>query len=198
MSRVDGQRGQDREDPVLEDLLAVPLLVAVEVLPADQVDVPRASAGMSCVAEDPGVPLHQDGGLGPDLVEHLVRHQPGGGANRDAGCDAALEAGHPDHEELVEVAGEDRQETGPLQQREALVLGQLQHALVEPQPGELAVQEPVVELAGVEVVVIRLVRRVDVERATTCRLDSRGPSSASDPMLAEACRCSWGQCDTDR
>ena len=53
------------------------------------------------------------------------------------------QAGHPDHEELVQVAGEDGQEPDPLQQRDALVLGQLQHPLVEPEPAFLAVEVPV-------------------------------------------------------
>ena len=51
--------------------------------------------------------------------------------------------GHPDHVELVEVAGEDREEPRPLQQRDVGVLGQLEHALVERQPRDLAVGEAV-------------------------------------------------------
>ena len=72
--------------------------------------------------------------------------QAGGGAHGDAGGDPALEAGHPDHEELVEVAGEDRQEPHPLEQRQVGVLGELEHPLVEAQPGQLAVEEAVVGL----------------------------------------------------
>ena len=71
-------------------------------------------------------------GISPDAARTAT---PGG--------DPALEAGHPDHEELVEVAGEDRQEADPLQQRQRRVLGQLEHPLVEAQPGQLAVEEPV-------------------------------------------------------
>src|SRR3712207_9453620 len=43
----------------------------------------------------------------------------------------ALQAGDADHVELVEVAGEDRQELHPLQQGEGVVLRQLEHAGVE-------------------------------------------------------------------
>ena len=99
----------------------------------------------------------------PDLLQHLARHQAGGGAHGDAGGDPALQAGDPDHEELVEVAREDGQEPGPLQQRQVVVLGQLEHALVEAQPGQLAVQEPVLELAGRELHVLGRVRRIHVE-----------------------------------
>ena len=43
--------------------------------------------------------------------------------------------------ELVEVGGRDRQEPQPLQQRHARVLRLLQHAPVEAEPGQLAVEE---------------------------------------------------------
>ena len=102
--------------------------------------------------------------LGPDLLEHLARHQAGGGADRDVGRDPALEAGHADHEELVEVAGEDRREAHPLEQRQGGVLGQLEDALVEAEPGQLAVEEAVVVLRdGRERRLVGLVGRLDVE-----------------------------------
>ena len=78
-----------------------------------------------------------------DLLEHLARLEPGRGAHGEAGGDPALEPGDPDHEELVEVAGEDREEAGPLEQRHARVRGELEHPLVELQPGDLAVEEAV-------------------------------------------------------
>src|SRR4051794_41456509 len=53
----------------------------------------------------------------------------------------AFEAGHPDHVEFVEVARRDRQEAQPLQQRVPLVLGLRQDALVEGEPGQLAIDE---------------------------------------------------------
>jgi len=53
--------------------------------------------------------------------------------------DALQQARHPDFEEFVEVRGGDGEELDPLQQRVALVLGLLQHPLVEGQPGNLAV-----------------------------------------------------------
>jgi hypothetical protein len=51
-----------------------------------------------------------------------------------------VHAGHANHEELVEVGGEDRQELAALDQRQRLVLGQLQDAVVEVQPGQLPVE----------------------------------------------------------
>ena len=62
---------------------------------------------------------------------------------RDAFAHLAGQPGDADHEELVEVAGRDRQEAHALQQRVMLVVRFLQHTPVELQPGKLAVDETV-------------------------------------------------------
>ena len=49
--------------------------------------------------------------------------------------------GHAHHAELVEVGREDRDEAQPLEQRDALVAGQLEHARVPLEPRQLAVEE---------------------------------------------------------
>jgi hypothetical protein len=56
-----------------------------------------------------------------------------------AGQGLLLETGHADLEELVEVAGEDREEAHALEQGVALVLGDLEDARVEVEPRKLAV-----------------------------------------------------------
>ena len=58
----------------------------------------------------------------------------------DARVDLVLQAGDADHEELVQVARVDRAELQPLQQRDRVVLGELQDAVVELQPRQLAVE----------------------------------------------------------
>ena len=87
-------------------------------------------------------------GAGRDAGQLLARGEPVGAAHGQPGLVAALQAGHPDHVELVEVGREDRQELGPLQQRLAGVLGQRQHPGVEVQPGQLAVEVAVVGQLG--------------------------------------------------
>ena len=62
-------------------------------------------------------------------------------AARDAGVDLVVQAGHADHVELVEVRRPDGGELHPLEQRHPRVLGELQHAVVEVHPGQLAVDE---------------------------------------------------------
>jgi hypothetical protein len=109
--------------------------------------------------------LGQAAGRRPDPLEDVARHEPAGRPDGHAGVDPPLEAGHPDHEELVEVVGEDRCEPDPLEQWLGRVLRQLEDALVEPQPGQLPVEEPVVVgRDGGELLVVRGVRRLDVER----------------------------------
>ena len=66
-------------------------------------------------------------------VEHLGELLGGGEAvladDADALAHLPLQAGDAHHVEFIEVVGGDRQETQPLQQRVALVLALVQHAL---------------------------------------------------------------------
>ena len=68
-----------------------------------------------------------DPGSADDELELLPDGEPVG-ERRSAHVLPALETGDADHEELVEVAGEDRQELHPLEQRQCVVLGELEDA----------------------------------------------------------------------
>jgi hypothetical protein len=89
------------------------------------------------------------------LSRHLLGHpldrlhgaEPIGAARVDAGVDLIVMARHAHHEELVEVRAVDRQELDALEQRHAVVLGELQHAVVEVEPRQLAIR---VQLGRVE------------------------------------------------
>ena len=70
-----------------------------------------------------------------------TRSRPSGVVVRRPGRELLHEAGHPDLEELVEVLAEDGEELGPLEQRQLGVLGEREHAGVELEPRELAVEE---------------------------------------------------------
>jgi hypothetical protein len=78
-----------------------------------------------------------------DRSQDLSRLEPAGRPHRQAGGDPALEARDADHEELIKIAGEDGQETRPLEQRQVPVLGELEHPAIEQQPGHLPVKESV-------------------------------------------------------
>jgi len=109
---------------------------------------------------------HQLAGAVEDRVVEVPWQHAGGARDGDARGDPAFQAGDPDHVELVEVGGEDRQEACPLQQRHPPgVLGQVEHPGVEGQPGELPVGEPVggefghPVVVGVVVVLVQIVDR---------------------------------------
>ena len=98
--------------------------------------------------------VHQPLELRPDFV--LARHQAvdvdadRGELLRDGeSVDRAffnadqlvrLQASHPNHEEFVEVVGRDRQEAQPLEQRVAGIGRLLEHAAIECEPRQLAIE----------------------------------------------------------
>ncbi len=59
-----------------------------------------------------------------------------------AGAHLLLQAADTLHEELVEIGTHDGEELDAFQQRCAVVLGLVQYAAVESQPGELAIEVP--------------------------------------------------------
>ena len=77
-----------------------------------------------------------------DAVELLRRRQSILAWRLDAGDDLAAQTRHAHHVELIEVRCRDGQEAEALKQRVALVLGFLENAPVEMQPGQLTVKEP--------------------------------------------------------
>ena len=144
MGGVDGQRGEHGVDLVPEQPRQILTLVVGEVLPGDQRDALRGEFRTHLIAPAFSLPAHQVVRVEQHRVMHLAGQQPAGRAHRDARRDPPLQPGHPDHEELVEVGREDRQELRALQQRKVCVLGELEHALVERQPTQLAIDETVV------------------------------------------------------
>jgi hypothetical protein len=142
--RVDGQGSEDGEDLVAEVRAKPPSLGGVEVGPPDELDLLLGQRRPNIPREAAGVAGDEDGGPFGDELELLPGRQARLALDRKAGMEPALEAGHADHIELVEVAGEDREELGALQQRGVGILGEGQHPGVEVQPGQFAVQIPVV------------------------------------------------------
>jgi hypothetical protein len=82
------------------------------------------------------------------LLELLGRGAPVESGGMDAGGDLLLETADALHEELIEIAADDGQELDPLQQRGARILGLVEHAAVEGEPGQFATQ---IEAGVVEV-----------------------------------------------
>jgi hypothetical protein len=65
----------------------------------------------------------------------FARRQPVRALDREAGLQPALQPGDAHHVELVQVAGEDGEEFGPLQQWRGWILGQESQALKSSQDG---------------------------------------------------------------
>ncbi len=174
MGRVDRQRGEHREDPVGEEVLHLLLFVDSEV-------AQRSRA----ILERRGRPSRRHGRAdrgGASAPGTRARSTPAPraassacGRYGDAGRQPSLQPCDSHHEELVEIAREDREEPRPLEQREVLVGGELEHARVEAQPGDLAVEEPAIG----QVVVGRFVRRLDVEGVGVCGSTGTVPAVSS-------------------
>lgn len=142
MPRIDRQRREDGEHVVAVPVVDPRPLRIVQIGIGEDVDAGIGQLRHHDLEPDPGL-------LGLQLVDHaaeLFERLGRAAAVRRGGLDAAenepLEQPHALHEELVEVAGEDRQELDALEQRERLVVGLGEHAPVELQPREIAVEEP--------------------------------------------------------
>ncbi len=85
------------------------------------------------------------GGHGLDLAADLGQRLRRGAAvearGGRAGLDLLDQSGDAHHEEFVEIIRGDRQEAQPFEQRAALVHRLFEHAAVESQPGQLAIDE---------------------------------------------------------
>ena len=137
--------GEDGTHLILEPVLHLLALLGVHLVHGHAADVAGPQAALQLLHHL--VPLLVQGshrlenglelllrGLAGAAVDVLLLHQG-----------HVVQGAHPDHEELVQVAGEDGGELEPLHQGDALVLGLLQHPLVEAQPGQL----PVLGISGI-------------------------------------------------
>ena len=87
------------------------------------------------------LPRRQLDDPGSKRREGLGRREPVGGSHGEPCCLLAHQAGHSHHEELVQIGGEDGAELHALEQRHLLVGHELEHAGVELDPRQLAVEE---------------------------------------------------------
>ena len=105
--------------------------------------------GSNLVHRDSGV-FHLDGvRTFVDVGEHLPRAASDVVVDGDSRLDSTLQPRHSHHEEFVQVVRENREEIHPFQNRNGGVFRQLEHPLVERQPGQFAVEESVVGKRGV-------------------------------------------------
>ncbi len=140
---IDRERHQHGEDACGEDLVERLAVGRAEIRPGLDVDAGVVEVGLDEVAERRGVACLQFVGAVLNHGEHLCRRGTDVGRHSEPRKDATLEARNAHHEELVEVAGEDREEVRAFEQREFRVFGELQHPRVEREPAQFAVEIPV-------------------------------------------------------
>ena len=83
--------------------------------------------------------FHETVGLAGDRGELLIGQESIGIHISHLGLDLLEHARDTDLEELVEIAGHDGQELDPLEERVPRVSSLLEHAMVESEPGDLAI-----------------------------------------------------------
>ena len=148
LARPDGERGEHREDLALEVRLEPAELLVGAVLDRGDLD-PRGGQRRSQISPpEPRLPRAQVLDALADRDERVARGHPVDRADAEAGLVQLEQAGDADHEELVEVLGEDRGELDALEQRERLVLGDLEDAAVVLERRQLPVEEAARRLLG--------------------------------------------------
>ena len=138
--QADGQRREHGEDLAPEARVELAPLVVGDVVDRGDADAGVAQAGHELVLEAADLAPAELAHARLDRVHRLARRHAVGPAGVDAGLELVVQAGDPDHEELVQVRGVDRAELHALEQGHRGVLDQLQDAVVEVQPRHLAVE----------------------------------------------------------
>ena len=78
--------------------------------------------------------------MGVDGLELFVGSEAVDSRLGDVGELLPLQPPYPLHEKLVEIGGKDRQVSGAFEKRNRLVLGKLEHAVIEIEPAYFAIE----------------------------------------------------------
>ena len=141
MARIDRERRQHGEYVRLEERVHRLALGGGELRHRQQAHAVRAQRGQQQLVQAAARLLQQVADAALDRVELLPCGEPVGRRLLHARRHLPAQAGNAHHVELVEVRAEDREELQPFEQRVTLVERLRQHARVELEPRELAVQE---------------------------------------------------------
>ena len=146
--RIQAQRREHGFDLALEVLLEPLGGAVVPRVPRQQLDSLLLERGQQDVVEAGVLRVHQPARPLVDGVELLGDREPVRARLVGTEFDSLLQAGDADLEELVQVVRRDAQEAQPLEQRHVLVERLREHALVELEQRQLAVD---VVIGGTEV-----------------------------------------------
>ncbi|MNI35857.1 hypothetical protein D3C73_898940 [compost metagenome] len=137
--RVEADRGDDRCDLVAEIAAHPGLELGRPIAATDEADLMLLQLRQQNVVEDRVLTVDVTVYQFADARQRLMRLQTIGARLFTGEGDLLLQAGNANFEELVQVAGEDQQKLQPLQQWVGLVQRLLQHADVELQLRQFAV-----------------------------------------------------------
>src|SRR5215204_5913812 len=138
---VDGLRCKNGEDLALESPGDCFLLLVAERCVGNDFNPFSGKTREQMVCDDCRMPADCRLCLGPDGSHLLGRYTSIGTEGADAGVELALDAGNSNHEEFIEICGEDRGELDPFQKWVCALFSFEEHAIVEIEPTQLAVDE---------------------------------------------------------
>ena len=180
MRRVDGERREHREDPLLEDRRELLALGVAEVVPADDARCPlRASDGTSSSSKTVSCSRTSSSTIAPIAVELLAGVRPSGRRRRSMPAATWSFSAATRTWKNSSRLDERWPELHPFEQRNPRLLGQRQHASVEVEPAQLTVERR-------SRAATRLPPSLDALRSTTESLVSGRPRSHSSEMRSRS------------
>ncbi len=142
LARADGERGQHGVDVALEALLELFQVLLLAVLDATDHDAFGCERGAEVPLPDSRLTRGELENALTDLDERLHWRHPVGREHHQPGLRLPEQAGDAHLEELVQVRREDRAELHAFEERDRLVRRELEHAGVEVEQRQLAVEKP--------------------------------------------------------
>ena len=136
---VEGQRREHRKDDLRKVALADVQLPGIEFMVGDDVYAFLAERGPQFLFQALMGGFHQAFDLAADGHQLRARAHPVRTEFGDARIQLSIEAGHPDHEELIQIGADDGEEFDALQKRIGSVPRLFQHAPLKTQQAEFAV-----------------------------------------------------------
>ena len=139
----DRLRGQQWKDLLREVAAEHRPIGLAQLAPALQADALGGELGQTALEQTLRIALQLRAQTDEDGIELLLRAEPVLARLSAADLQRVLEGADLDHEELVEIGAEDREEPDPCQQGDCRILRQREHPSIELEPAELAAQEVV-------------------------------------------------------
>jgi len=138
--RIEGQGRKNREHFVGEKCIELRALIEAELAQLQHADVAILERGEQFLAQEFVSRVDQAADRGVDGIQRFHRAASVETRFLDAVLDLLQQARHTHHEELVDVGAEDRQKLDALEQRVATVASLFEHAPLELQVAELAIE----------------------------------------------------------